>query len=55
MLARNDTQELDEIRDVTRIERPMTFCQIPDMVRVHESTVGVSYGTGLIGFVGRGW
>jgi uncharacterized protein (DUF169 family) len=35
-------QDLATIPDVRRIERPMTFCQIPDMVRVHEWTVGVT-------------
>ncbi|MBN1614049.1 MAG: DUF169 domain-containing protein [Deltaproteobacteria bacterium] len=34
--------DLEKIPGVRRIDRLMTFCQIPDMVRVHEWTVGVT-------------
>ncbi len=35
-------EELDKIPDVRKIDRPLTYCQLPDMVRVHEWTVGVT-------------
>ena len=34
--------DLDKIPGVRRIEHPFNFCQVPDMVRVHGWTVGVT-------------
>ena len=34
-------EELDGIKNVTRLDRFFTFCQVPFMVRVNELTVGI--------------
>ena len=36
------TEDLEQIEDVRRIDRPLTFCQIPPMVRVYGWTIGVT-------------
>jgi len=36
------SEDLEKIKDVRRIDRPLTFCQIPAMVRVHGWTIGVT-------------
>ena len=39
--------ELDTIKNITRISRFFTFCQVPFMVRVNEITVGITKGDGI--------
>ena len=36
------SEDLDRIPGVHRIDHPFNFCQVPDMVRTHEWTVGVT-------------
>lgn len=36
------SNDLDKIKDVKRIERGLTFCQVPAMVRVYGWTIGIT-------------
>lgn len=35
-------EDLDKIPGVTRVDHRFTFCQVPDMVRTHRLTVGIT-------------
>jgi uncharacterized protein (DUF169 family) len=38
----DQAEDLEKIKDVRRIDRPFTFCQIPALVRVYGWTIGVT-------------